>query len=319
MHIYYFYKDGFYYVMNDNGILEKYSVSNNIDLILKQENLIHYFTKELNAQRTQFRFNTLEELNPLELNKLLEFFQLTIFLQYSILKENTIPIIVIESSILNIINKIYYNKKTTLQAAEIYLEDLLKELLLEFNQKLESLKQISHLKKEVAPLSELDINAAKTYVENINNLINSYKDNIDIELDLMFNPEAIFDNNEYEKMLEYDITDQQELDLQRKIKTTKEKYLKELPKEVQTKLDIFRSKTLIDYLFHFSNGSITFAMILELMKQNLNIEVLNKYQDDILTFIIGLNILSYLIYYRTDNKIKNTKNPILKLEKKDKI
>lgn len=35
MHIYYYKKDGYYYVMNENGTLEKYSVTNNIAMILK--------------------------------------------------------------------------------------------------------------------------------------------------------------------------------------------------------------------------------------------------------------------------------------------
>lgn len=318
MHIYYFYKNGYYYVMNENCTLEKYSVSNNIDLILKQENLIYYFTKELNEECNKFRFETFQELTPLEKNNFLEIVQLITLTEYSILKENALPVIVIEASVLNVINKIYHQKKTTLQAADKYLEILLKELLFELNKELEFLKQISHLKKEVVPLSELDIKESKTYVENITNLINSYEENINIELDLMFNPEEIFDNNEYDKMLEYEINNQQELEYQRKIKLIKEKYLKELPEEVQTKLDIIRSQDFINYLLHFSNSSLTFAMILQLMKQNMNISLLNNYQDKILTTIIGLNIISYLIYYRTNNKIKNTKDPILKLEKNDK-
>lgn len=167
MHIYYYYKDGYYFVMNEKGVLEKYSVINNIELILKQENIIQYFTKELNEECHQFRFKTFEELTPLEKSNFYQIIPLFALTEYNLLQENTFPIFIGQASILNIINKIYSNKKNSLQKGDSLLEDLLKELLEELTKKLEVLKQISNYNKKIIPLSELDLSAPKTYITNI--------------------------------------------------------------------------------------------------------------------------------------------------------
>jgi hypothetical protein len=318
MHIYYYYKDGFYYVMNDKMVLEKYSVTNNIDLILKQENLIQYFTWELNEECNIFRFKTFEELDYNEKQKIYNTIPAAILLEYCIFKEDTANLVLIQAAILNIINKIYKNRKDTLQAGDIKLENILKNLITYLNSNLKNLKEISHYQKEVVPLSELDENCSKTYIDSCDNLINEYKDYIDIEMDLEFNPKNIFHNALYETYLLMGIDDERELAYQKKIYRIKNKFLENYKKEVELKLDIEKNKVLKDYLFYIANGTITIDMILELINKHINNNFLNNNQKYITLFTIILNITCYIKYHQINKYLEEIPNPILKLEKKDK-
>lgn len=316
MHIYYYEKNGFYYVMNENGVLEKYSVTNNIEMILKQENIIYFFKRELNKECNQFRFKPIQELNILEKSNLGQLITLISVLEYSIFKENTFPLLVIEASLINVINETYKNRKQKLQNGDILLEELLTELLVNLNSKLDFIKQISHYQKEIVPLSEFDYHALKIYIDTEKE-IEDYRDNIDIELDLNWNPENIFKNNQYEKLVEMECNDEQELDFQWKIKTIKEFFLKKYPKEVETKLNISLFENFAQKFFLCTNASISLAMIGEIVKQYLNSpekELFDSFNAASLIF----SFFCYFNYRITKSELNKVTDPVLKLEKKDK-
>lgn len=317
MHIYYYFKDGFYYVMNENYTLERYKVTNNIEFILKQENLIKYFTWELNEEENKFNFKPLEELTYLEKQNIYNAIPAIIILEYSIFKSDTIPLVLTEASILNVINRYYKKRKDTLQTGDKLLEDLLRELITNLNNDLQKLKEISHYEKEIVPLSELDTKCPKTKIESIDNIINHYKDEMDIKMDLDLNPQNIFANQMYEIYLKVGIDDKRELEYQKMIYQIKNYFLKKCPEKVTIKLDIEKKEKIKNYLFNIANGSMSIGMILELLN-NHNIEFLNYNQEDIRLLIILLNITCYMAYHKINEELKNTPNPTLKLEKKDK-
>ena len=315
MHIYYYKKDNYYYVMNENGILEKYSVTNNIDMILKKENLINYFTKELNEEENKFRFKTIQELDYNEKLNLYQLLEPIILTEYIILKDNVIPSFIAQFSIINIINTIYYNRKKSLQTGDKLLGDILTELLVQLKTDLESIKQISHYKKEIVSLSEFDPNEPKKYVENIDNLINSYKDDNEIKLSLELDPEYIFLNNEYNDMLESGDYEKDELEYQRKIKKIKDTYLQEIPKEVEEKLTYIITEENKNRYFLLTNGFTTIMMIGQIFFNHIDSN--NEfYKAHIIT--IAINIIYYYQYYKKQKELEHLSNPILKLEKKDK-
>lgn len=148
MHIYYYYKDGYYFVMNEKGVLEKYSVKNNIEMILKLENIIQYFAENLEEENTKFYFKPYQELTPIEKTNLLQIFSMFSLFQYTIFQENIIPILAIETTMINGVNELYKEKKISIQKEEALLEELYKDLLIELNNKLESLKQFPFIKKK---------------------------------------------------------------------------------------------------------------------------------------------------------------------------
>lgn len=235
--------------------------------------------------------------------------------EYIILQDNALPVFIAEASIISIINKIYYNRKKSIQNGDKLLGDILTELLEPLKENLEYIKQISHCKKEIVPLSEFDPDASKTYVESIEEEIISYNDDINNLLSLELDPESIFYNTEYDTKLESGKYTKSELESERKIKTIKEIYLQEMREEVKTKLDYIKTEKDMDYFYLFANGITTSMMLMHVLTYYYNPNSdFEKYH--IVTLIA--NIVWYSKYYKNKKKLEKSSNPILKLEKKDK-
>lgn len=311
MHIYYYYKDGYYFVMNEKGVLEKYSVKNNIEMILKLENIIQYFAENLEEENTKFYFKPYQESTPIEKTNLLQIFSMFSLFQYTIFQENTIPILAMETTIFNIVDELYKEKKIRIQKEESLLEELYKDLLIELNKKLELLKEISVYQKEIVPLSELDEKANKTYL-NQEKEIDEYCTDIRIQFNLELYPENIFYNNKYDELINAEIRDKKELEFQRKIKKVKEQLQKEFPEEVALKLKSLNNQLIMHYTFLITNGCITLVAAVQLIKEYFNISFLNKYHNHIFNLFIILSIASYYFYEKAYQEIEE---PTLKLKK----
>lgn len=307
MHKYYYFKDNAYYVMNENNVLERYQVTNNIEMILDLENMITLFNRELNEENTKFRYKPIEELGRMELNKVFDVTPLIVLLEYCFLKENTIPVLVLQTTIFNIFNRCYKSNKNCIEEAEVILESALKEVIDYLKDKLKQVKEISHCQKEIVPLSYLDETEKKIILDIPNTEIDNYKNNIDIAINLNINPQEVFPNYE----ITYD-----DLDYQRKILKVQKYFLKTMPEKVEAKLEYFKNESLKFWLYILANGSISVAAITQLLKRNLNINFLSKYQSLIILGAVIINFLAMSAYCEISEQNDKISNPVLELEKK---
>lgn len=320
MHIYYYYKNGYYYVRNTFGVLEKYTVTNNIDQILQLENLITYFTELCESEPNQFPIKAIQEYNLEELTNIFFSLPLILMTQYSLFEEKTIPLFFLEASILNILNHAYYEEKNTIQKKDKFYEELLEEQIIAWQEQLQFLKEISHYKKEIVPLSELDNTQEKTYLKDVKELADSYRDIIDIELAANFDPLTFFEDDIDSELKETFYLDFLDIDIHnikennpifQKEKKAREEYYQTQFFSLYLKLDRAKLKDAMTNAFNLANGAVIINTLIHLVP----IPFLNNKENWLTSITILINIICYIKYYNKKRKLNITPDNILRLKK----
>ncbi len=306
MHIYYYKKDQSYYVRSQNGKLEKYTVSNNIDMILELENLIHYFQTQKEKECNQFPVKAIQEWNWKDLTKSMAIFLPAMSLNYLVQPKMAEVMILLQASIINILNYMYYHKKTTMQNKIMYYKELLEEPIKLLQEKLQFIKEISHYQKEQVSLSEFDPYAKKIEIINPEKVRSSYETNIKIQLEANFNPQTFFSFNPDETEL------YQNKHLLNEIKKAQYNYYSTQYFEILIKL---KNKYLTDNakrLYYLANSTTMICMILKIYNQS------SLYKIDTATLLtLFINFICYGKYNEQKKELKNTPNLKLTLNKND--
>lgn len=166
MHIYYYYKDGYAYVIDDNHKLYRYHDNINLETILKTENLIKRYTRKLNTSKKKFPFKYWKELDVATQYNIQQFIQGVLLLQYHYFPNSYFYGVFTEFAMLDITNKLI--EKIKIVNSEEY--DLENNILLNrlegFIQKYDALKNIGIVKEEVS-LSYLDNTVPKQYINTL--------------------------------------------------------------------------------------------------------------------------------------------------------
>lgn len=184
MHIYYYYKDDYAYVMDNNHKLYCYHDNINLETILKLENLITKYTNELHMPLKKFPFKSYEELDLQAQYNMQQFVQGILLLQWHYL--NNFFIGLTELALGDILNK-FITKIKMETINERNLEDsILINRWEEFKQEYNLLKNIGIVKKEEVSLSYLDPTVPKQYIntlklEQIYQEINKKEENYKID------------------------------------------------------------------------------------------------------------------------------------------
>ena len=195
MHIYYYYKDGYVYVMNNNHKLYRYMVTNNIELILNTENLIVEYTKILKEEPVQYRFKVLKEFNFKEQYNLSQFLLYLGLVQHQYFPNNgTLFYFIKLLGMLNINH--YYSLYKEKNDSELFIyERLLEELLQDLEEQLEFLNRISPYSKEEVSYKFIDSTCEKHYIQSIESLTEIYDDEIDFLLEANISPTKFFNDS----------------------------------------------------------------------------------------------------------------------------
>lgn len=311
MYIYYYYQDGFYYVMNELGILKQYSAINNIEMILNLENMIAYLQKIDDEEPNQFYFKTIQECNGQEIAKAISFLTPILMTEYSILGENALPNILIQASIINLLNFRYAQRKNRLPKQDDFYDYLLKEHIQNLKMELKNIKNISHCHSNIVPLSELNFQKEKIYLPNVENLLTSIQDDIDVELEANFLPNDFFGNDIYDKCLEMDLYTE-EFEYSKKVKIAQKKYLKTQSKEIEQKLKAENLRNKMQKQFYLANGLVIGDMTINILLNGSQ----NNWQNYLTLSVILMNVYLYSKYHNEKKELDKTPDKILKLEKK---
>lgn len=194
MHSYYYFKDGFVYVMDEDQQLYRYTIINNIETILCTENLIVEYTNELNKEPEKFRipsFKDLDSRTQWNVNQFLLQFGLV---QQHCFSNNGLYFFILE--ILGMANFYFHcfkNKAKTEQETYVY-EVLLKELLGDLERQLKNLKEISSYRKEKVFQDFEDSTYEKYYLPSIEDLAESYDSELDFLFEANFSPSSFFED-----------------------------------------------------------------------------------------------------------------------------
>lgn len=165
MHIYYYYKDGYAYVMDNNHKLYRYHDNINLETILKLENLITKYTNELYMPLKRFPFKSYEELDLQTQYNMQQLVQGILLLQWHYL--NNFFIGLTELALGDILNKLIAKLKQEITNKRNLEDSILMNRLQEFKKEYNLLKNIGIVKKEEVSLSYLDPTISKQYINTL--------------------------------------------------------------------------------------------------------------------------------------------------------
>ncbi len=303
MHLYYYLKEGAYYVMDRNHKLYRYPKKNNLIQILYLENVFYNLEVMKNEEET-FPFKTMEDWSSFDWNTYTHLIEMMAVLENAYLNDSSFLLYGMEAIALHFAYTKYVDFKKKRMQSNAFYDTLLEEELVLVKEKIQLLKSIIDYSKKEVSYAELDCTIEKQFFDdpfNDSYIINA----IDTMLVNVY-PKKVFRDPSF---LDFFSSEEKELELENFMELAHEFETID-PNGIKQKLNYIELLKAKDSSYFYTH----FFLFLPFLKKFIDQFKPINCDHPLFSFEYFLLIALFFFYkYKSSSQIlTTTENPILK-------